>query len=45
MYPLNELLGGVGVDILDITDSQSEQENGEWNENILSLVGQVVRSN
>ena len=30
-YPLSELVGSVGVDVLEIIDEESEEENFKWN--------------
>ena len=42
-YPLSELIGGVGVDVLEIIDEESEKENSEWSEKILGMVAATAR--
>jgi hypothetical protein len=42
-YPLSELIGGVGVDVLEIIDEESEKENSEWSAKILGMVAVTAR--
>lgn len=41
-YPLNGLVGGVGVDVLEVIDEESEK-NSEWNDKILGMVAATAR--
>lgn len=43
-YPLSELLGGMGVDVLEIEDEEGEEENNKWSEIIVGLTGDIARS-
>lgn len=43
-YPLSELIGGVGVDVLEIIDEESEKESSEWSEKILGMVAATART-
>jgi len=43
-YPLSELLGGTGVDVLEIEDDEGEVENNTWSETIVKLAGEIARS-
>ena len=42
-YPLSELIGGVGVDVLEVIDEESEEENSKWNDKILGMVAATAR--
>ncbi|KAL8938710.1 MAG: hypothetical protein Q9216_003747 [Gyalolechia sp. 2 TL-2023] len=42
-YPLSELLGGMGVDILEVEDDESADENDVWSEKIVEIVGAIAR--
>ena len=42
-YPLSELLGGMGVDIVEVEDKESEDENDVWSGKIVGLVEEVAR--
>lgn len=43
-YPLSELLGGMGVDVLEIEDEAGEVENNSWSEVIVKLAGEIAKS-
>lgn len=43
-YPLSELLGGLGVDVLEIEDEAGEVENNSWSEVIVKLAGEIAKS-
>ena len=43
-YPLSELLGGVGVDVLEMQADEDVDENNKWSEVIVKLAGEVARS-
>lgn len=43
-YPLSELLGGVGVDVLEVEDEEGEHENNKWSLIIVKLAGDIARS-
>ena len=43
-YPLSELLGGMGVDVLEVEDEKGEEENNEWSEIIVKFTGEIARS-
>ena len=42
-YPLSELVGGVVVDVLEVNDGESEEENSKWNEKIMGMVVATAR--
>jgi len=42
-YPLSELVGGVGFDILEVIDDASEEENSKWSRRIMAMVGETAR--
>ncbi len=42
-YPLSELIGAVGVDVLEVVDEVSEEENNKWNDRILGMVAATAR--
>ncbi|KAL8964742.1 MAG: hypothetical protein Q9197_006823 [Variospora fuerteventurae] len=42
-YPLSELLGGMGVDVLEPADEAGEEENNLWSERIVALAEQIAR--
>jgi hypothetical protein len=43
-YPLSELLGGgIGIDILEVDDDQSDRENTFWSREIVHLAGETAR--
>ena len=43
-YPLSELVGGgVGVDVLEVTDNESEEENSKWSRRIMKMVAETAR--
>ncbi|KDR66039.1 hypothetical protein GALMADRAFT_148205 [Galerina marginata CBS 339.88] len=42
-YPLSELVGGVGFDVLEVIDDESEEENLKWNRMIMAMVGETAR--
>ena len=43
-YPLSELLGCTGVDVLEIETDKDEVENNKWSERIVKLAGERARS-
>ena len=43
-YPLSELLGGVGVDVLEMESDEDVDENSKWSEAIVKLAGEIARS-
>lgn len=43
-YPLSELLGGVGVDVLEMETEEDEDENNEWSDRIVNLAGEIAKS-
>lgn len=43
-YPLSELLGGVGVDVLEMDSDEDVEENSKWSEVIVKLAGEIARS-
>lgn len=43
-YPLSELLGGMGVDLLEVEDDAGEEENNNWSEVIVKLAGDIAKS-
>lgn len=43
-FPLSELLGGMGFDIVEAEDEDSADENSLWSEKIVSLAGEIARS-
>lgn len=43
-YPLSELLGGMGVDVLEVEDDEGEVENNSWSEVIVKLAGEIAKS-
>lgn len=43
-YPLSELLGGMGVDVLEVEDDAGEVENNDWSEVIVKLAGDIAKS-
>lgn len=43
-YPLSELVaGGVGVDVVETIDDDSEEENSKWSWRILSMAAETAR--
>lgn len=42
-YPLSELLGGMGVDVVEFDDDESEEENALWNREIVRRVEETAR--
>ena len=43
-YPLSELVGGgVGVDIIEVIDDESEEENAKWSRRIMRMVAETAR--
>jgi 5-methylthioribose kinase len=43
-YPLSELLGGgIGVDILEVDDDESDRENTFWSREVVHKVGETAR--
>ncbi|KAG2088374.1 uncharacterized protein F5147DRAFT_781011 [Suillus discolor] len=42
-YPLGELLGGMGVDVLEVVDDESEEENAFWSREIVRRVEETAR--
>lgn len=42
-YPLSELLGGMGVDVLEVEDDDSAVENNIWSEKIVEMAGVLAR--
>ena len=42
-HPLSELVGGVGIDILEVNDDDSEEENSKWSRRIMAMVGETAR--
>jgi Phosphotransferase enzyme family len=42
-YPLSELVGGVGIDVLEVIDDDSEEENSKWSRRIMAMVGETAR--
>ena len=43
-YPLSELLGCTGVDVLEMKTDEDEVENNKWSELIVKLAGERARS-
>ena len=43
-YPLGELLGGVGVNVLEMESDEDEIENNKWSEIIVNLAGDIARA-
>ena len=43
-YPLSELLGGTGVDVLEMETEEDVDENEKWSDVILEQVGEIARS-
>ena len=44
-FPLSELLGGgIGVDVLEVDDDESEKENAIWSRKIMHMVGETARN-
>jgi len=43
-YPLSELLGGMGVDVLEVEDDEGEVENNSWSDVIVKLAGEIAKS-
>ena len=44
VYPLSELLGGVGVDVLEMETEEDVDENNKWSDIIVNLAGEVAKS-
>lgn len=44
VYPLSELLGGVGVDVLEMETEEDVDENFKWSDIIVKLAGEIARS-
>ncbi|KAL9005351.1 MAG: hypothetical protein Q9188_001867 [Gyalolechia gomerana] len=42
-YPLSELLGGMGVDVLEVDDDESAVKNNIWSEKIVEMAGVMAR--
>ncbi|KDR81324.1 hypothetical protein GALMADRAFT_91910 [Galerina marginata CBS 339.88] len=42
-YPLSELVGGVGIDVLEVIDDDSEEENSKWSRRIMGMLGETAR--
>ncbi|KAL8838843.1 MAG: hypothetical protein Q9170_001965 [Blastenia crenularia] len=42
-FPLSELLGGMGVDILEVEGEESEAENTAWSEKTVALAAELAR--
>ncbi|KAG2032809.1 kinase-like domain-containing protein [Suillus americanus] len=42
-YPLGELLGGMGVDVVEFDDDESEEENALWSREIVRRVEETAR--
>ncbi|KAF8805341.1 hypothetical protein BYT27DRAFT_7104806, partial [Phlegmacium glaucopus] len=42
-YPLSELVGGVGMEVLEVIDGESEKENSMWSARILRMVASTAR--
>jgi aminoglycoside phosphotransferase (APT) family kinase protein len=42
-YPLSELLGGISVDVMEVYDHESEEENALWSRAIVRMVGETAR--
>jgi hypothetical protein len=42
-YPLSELVGGAGFDVLEVVDDDSEEENSKWSRRIMAIVGETAR--
>lgn len=42
-YPLSELLGGMGVDVMEVNDDESEEENALWSREIERMVEETAR--
>jgi len=43
-YPLSELIGGgIGVDVLDVIDDESEEENSKWSNRIVKMAAETAR--
>ncbi|KAG2124172.1 kinase-like domain-containing protein [Suillus clintonianus] len=42
-YPLGELLGGMGVDVLEVEDEESDAENTLWSREIVRRVEETAR--
>ncbi|KAF9448527.1 hypothetical protein P691DRAFT_669241 [Macrolepiota fuliginosa MF-IS2] len=42
-YPLSEIVGGVGIDVLEVIDDDSERENAKWSQRIMAMVGETAR--
>ncbi|KAL8790070.1 MAG: hypothetical protein Q9213_000772 [Squamulea squamosa] len=42
-FPLSELLGGMGVDVLEAEDDDSSEENNIWSDKIVELTGKIAR--
>ena len=43
-YPLSELLGCTGVDVLEMESEEDEVENNKWSELIVELAGEKAKS-
>jgi hypothetical protein len=42
-YPLSELIGGIGVDVMEVIDDESEEENSKWSRRIMKMAGETAR--
>lgn len=42
-YPLSELLGGSGVDVLEMETEEDTDEDFKWSDIIVNLAGEVAR--
>ena len=43
-YPLSEMLGGGGVDLLEMVDSETEEECSTWSLRVEELVAVAARA-
>ena len=43
-YPLSELLGGTGIDVLEMETEEDVDENEKWSEVIVELVEEIAKS-
>lgn len=43
-YPLSELLGCTGVDVLEVKDDEDKVENNKWSDLIVKLAGERAKS-
>ena len=42
-YPLSELVGGIRIDVLEVIDDDSEEENSKWSRRVMAMAGETVR--